>query len=273
MVKIGVCQLGVVADKEENLRKAGAMLKEAAAKGAKFAVLPEMFNCPYDNSFFPAYAEEEGGRTWQFLSDAAKENGLYLIGGSIPERDEDRIYNTSYIFSPEGRQFGRHRKVHLFDVNIEGGQRFMESDVLSPGDSVTVVDTEFGKIGVAICFDIRFTEFFRVMSLEGARFIFVPGAFNMTTGPAHWELAFRTRALDNQCFTIGCAPARDVNGSYVSYANSIVCNPWGDVKGRLGENEGMMVVEVDPDEVDKFRQQIPILAARRTDLYNMTYQK
>lgn len=269
MIKIGVCQLGVTADKDENLRKAGAMLEEAAAQGADFAVLPEMFNCPYDNRCFPAYAEETGGRTWKFLSDAARENNLYLIGGSIPEREGDKIYNSSYIFSPQGQEIGHHRKVHLFDVNIEGKQRFKESDVLSPGEKPTVVDTEFGKIGVAICFDIRFTEFFRVMSLKGARFIFVPGAFNMTTGPAHWELAFRSRAVDNQCFTIGCAPARDTSGRYVSYANSIVCNPWGDILGRLGEKEELMVVEIDPDEVDSYRRQIPILSARRTDIYDI----
>lgn len=268
LLKIGLCQLEVTADKERNLRRAGELLRRAAEGGAELSVLPEMFNCPYDNACFPAYAEETGGRTWQFLSEIARETGVTLVGGSVPEREGGHIYNTSYVFSGKGVQLGRHRKLHLFNVEIAGGQRFLESDTLTAGDDITVLDTPQGRIGVAICFDIRFGELFRVMGQEGAGVIVVPAAFNMTTGPAHWDLSFRMRALDNQCFTVGCAPARREDAGYVSYAHSIVCNPWGEIVARMGTEEGVMVVEIDGKQREEYRAQIPILTGRRTDLYD-----
>ncbi len=267
MFRLGLCQMRVSADKAENLRRAGALIRQAVAQGADVVTLPEMFNCPYENACFPRYGEPAGGESWQFLSNLAKELGIYLIGGSVPELEAGKVYNTSYIFSPEGKELARHRKVHLFDIDVPGGQRFMESDTLTAGDDFTVVDTPFGKLGVAICFDIRFSDFFRVMGELGAQLIVVPAAFNMTTGPIHWELAFRMRALDNQCFLAGCSPARDEGASYVAYGHSLVCNPWGDVIAELDETEGVRVVEIDLDDLDKYRGQIPILAGRRTDLY------
>lgn len=201
------------------------------------------------------------------MSGIAKELGIYLVGGSVPELEDGKIYNTSYIFSPEGKELGRHRKVHLFDIDVPGGQRFMESDTLTAGDSFTVVDTPLGKLGVAICFDIRFSDFFRVMGDLGAQLIVIPAAFNMTTGPLHWDLAFRMRALDNQCFVAGCSPARDVNASYVAYGHSLVCDPWGTIVAQLDEKEGVIVTDIDLNDLDKYRGQIPILAGRRTDLY------
>lgn len=264
---LALCQMQVTEDKGENLRRADALLEQAAAQGANLALLPEMFNCPYDNSCFPAYGEEAGGETWQFLSNAAKKYRLTLVGGSVPELEGGRIYNTSYIFSPQGVELGRHRKLHLFDIDVPGGQRFRESDTLSPGQQITVVDTEFGPLGVAICFDIRFSELFRVMGQRGAKLILVPAAFNMTTGPAHWELSFRMRALDNQCFVAGCSPARDTEAAYVAYGHSLLCDPWGAVRGALDEKAGVLVREVPLEELEHYRRQIPILMGRRTDLY------
>ena len=272
-VKLGLCQMRVTGDKGENLRHAGDLLRQAASQGAQIAMLPEMFNCPYDNACFPVYGEPAGGESWQFLSRTARELGLYVVGGSVPELDGGKIYNTSYLFSPSGEELARHRKMHLFDIDVPGGQQFMESDILSPGDSVTVVDTPFGKIGVAICFDIRFSELFRIMGNQGAQLILVPAAFNMTTGPLHWELAFRMRALDQQCFVAGCSPARDETASYVAYGHSLICDPWGTVLTELDEREGVQVVELDLDDLDKYRRQLPILAGRRTDLYQTVLQK
>ncbi|MDD7290081.1 MAG: carbon-nitrogen hydrolase family protein [Clostridiales bacterium] len=267
MFKLGLCQMQVTGDKAANLRRAETLLRQAADRGANLAVLPEMFNCPYENACFPLYGEPAGGETWQFLSGIAKELGIYLVGGSVPELEDGKIYNTSYIFSPEGKELGRHRKVHLFDIDVPGGQRFMESDTLTAGDSFTLVDTPLGKLGVAICFDIRFSDFFRVMGDLGAQLIVIPAAFNMTTGPLHWDLAFRMRALDNQCFVAGCSPARDVNASYVAYGHSLVCDPWGTIVAQLDEKEGVIVTDIDLNDLDKYRGQIPILAGRRTDLY------
>lgn len=273
IVKIGVCQMNVCSDKSTNLKKAAELITKASKGGANFVVLPEMFNCPYNNESFIEYAESEGGETTSMLSKLARDNGIYLIGGSIPELCDGNIYNTSYVYDKLGNMIGKHRKVHLFDIDVKNKIRFMESDTLTAGDKITVIDTEYGKIGVAICFDIRFVEQFRIMSLEGAKIVFVPGAFNMTTGPAHWELSFRVRAVDNQYFMVGCAPARNISAGYISYGNSIVVNPWGEILGRLDEKEDVMLVDVELDSIDSYREQIPILKNRRTDIYQLNYKK
>ena len=217
-IKIAAIQMSTVADKMENVRTVKAYLEKIKDEKPDFVILPEMFCCPYQTENFPIYAEEEGGPIWQQLSAYAKQYGVYLIGGSMPEKDaEGNVYNTCYVFDREGKQIGKHRKVHLFDIDVKGGQTFKESDTLTAGDSDTVFDTEFGKMGVMLCFDIRFPELSRMMVNDGARIVFVPAAFNMTTGPAHWELSFRTRALDNQIYMVGCAPARDVSAGYISW--------------------------------------------------------
>ncbi|MBR2560274.1 MAG: carbon-nitrogen hydrolase family protein [Firmicutes bacterium] len=271
-MKLALIQMGVSPNKEQNLARAREMVLEAAAAGADMAVLPEMFCCPYANEFFPKYAEAKGGMIYTSLADTAREAGLVLVGGSFPElemggADETRLYNTSFVFDAEGREIARHRKAHLFDIDVEGGQHFHESEVFTPGDRATVFDALGHRFGLAICFDIRFAEFFRKMCREGAEAIIVPAAFNMTTGPLHWELSFRMRAVDNQLFTAGCAPARNEDGVYVSYANSIVCSPWGRVLARAGTGEEILYADIDFSDDQKARAQLPILSAMRPELY------
>lgn len=269
-IKIAAIQMPTVADKMENVRTVKAYLEKIKDENPDFVILPEMFCCPYQTENFPIYAEKEGGPVWQQLSGYAKQYGIYLIGGSMPEKDaEGNVYNTSYIFDREGKQIGKHRKVHLFDIDVKGGQTFKESDTLTAGDSDTVFDTEFGKIGVMLCFDIRFPELSRMMVNDGAKVIFVPAAFNMTTGPAHWELSFRTRALDNQIYMVGCAPARDVSAGYISWGHSIVTDPWGRVTGMLDENEGILLAELDMDYEEQVREELPLLKSRRKDIYQL----
>lgn len=270
-IKIAAIQMSTVADKMENVRTVKAYLEKIKDENPDFIILPEMFCCPYQTENFPIYAEKEGGPVWQQLSGYAKQYGIYLIGGSMPEKDaEGNVYNTSYIFDREGKQIGKHRKVHLFDIDVKGGQTFKESDTLTAGDSDTVFDTEFGKIGVMLCFDIRFPELSRMMVNDGVKVIFVPAAFNMTTGPAHWELSFRTRALDNQIYMVGCAPARDVSAGYISWGHSIVTDPWGRVTGMLDENEGILLAELDMDYEEQVREELPLLKSRRKDIYQLS---
>lgn len=270
-IKIAAIQMPTVADKMENVRTVKTYLEKIKDENPDFVILPEMFCCPYQTENFPIYAEKEGGPVWQQLSGYAKQYGIYLIGGSMPEKDaEGNVYNTSYIFDREGKQIGKHRKVHLFDIDVKGGQTFKESDTLTAGDSDTVFDTEFGKIGVMLCFDIRFPELSRMMVNDGAKVIFVPAAFNMTTGPAHWELSFRTRALDNQIYMVGCAPARDVSAGYISWGHSIVTDPWGRVTGMLDENEGILLAELDMDYEEQVREELPLLKSRRKDIYQLS---
>lgn len=267
--KVALLQTRVYDDKEKNVENAVKLIEKVSKEGADLAVFCEMFCCPYDNSFFKAYGEIEGGYAYTAMQKAAKDFGIYVVAGTIPELEEDNIYNTSYAFDRNGKQIAKHRKMHLFDIDIEGGQYFKESDVLTPGKDVTLFDTEFCKIGLAICYDIRFPELSRLMALEGAEVIIFPGAFNMTTGPAHWELSFRARALDNQVYTIGVSPARDLESSYHSYGNSIIASPWGNVLNRMDEKEGYIIQEIDLDYVKKVRNELPLLKHIRKDIYTL----
>lgn len=268
-MRVSIIQMNVTGQKRENLAHARELICQTAKEGADVLILPEMFACPYENSAFLENAEETGGLIWQNLSSMAAEAGTYLIGGTFPEREGERLYNTCFVFDRKGRQIARHRKTHLFDVDVEGGQHFKESDTFTPGDDITVFDTEFGKMGLCVCFDMRFPELSRIMAQEGAKTVFVPAAFNMTTGPLHWEIMFRSRAIDNQLFTVGCAPARDEKGTYVSYGNSIAVDPWGKVLVRAGAVEEVLTVELDLEEIERTRAQLPLLSARRRDLYRL----
>lgn len=269
MFKIALCQMLGSMDKSESNEKARKLVEEAATNGANVIVLPEMWNTPYSNDYFREYAEPEDGPTVKFLLDLAKENDIYLIGGSISELDEDKVYNTSYSFDREGKQIGKHRKVHLFDIDVDGGIRFMESDTLTAGTQTTVIETEFCKIGVAICYDVRFPELSRNMALEGAKVIVLPAAFNMTTGPAHWDLTMRARALDNQVYFAACSPARDLQGVYQAYGNSCIASPWGEFIAHADEQETIVYGEIDTDYVESIRQQLPLLKHRRKEIYRL----
>ena len=268
-MRVALIQMRVTADRRKNIETACGRVREAARNGADFAVLPEMFCCPYQNDCFRPYGEPEGGEAQRALSALAAELGIVIVGGTVPELAGERVYNTCYVYGPDGRLLAKHRKAHLFDIDVEGGQRFRESDTLSPGGAVTTFATGFGTIGLCVCFDLRFEELARCMCLRGAKVIFVPAAFNMTTGPAHWELLFRQRAVDNQCFTVGVSPARDEAGPYVAYGNSIAVGPWGTVLWRAGGEGAVLYADLDMARLEAVRKQLPILSARRTDLYEV----
>lgn len=268
-IYIAVIQMHTVDSKLDNLNTATKFIESACKNKIDMVILPEMFNCPYNTSNFPIYAELENENTYNYLSRTAKEHNVYLVGGSIPEKDPNgNIYNTSYVFDRKGKQIAKHRKIHLFDIQIDGGQHFKESDTLTPGNNATIFDTEFGKFGLNICYDFRFPELSRIMVDKGAKAIIVPASFNMTTGPAHWDVLFKSRAIDNQVYTIGCSPSRNYNLSYISYGNSIAVSPWGEVIDRMDEKEGYFICKLDFDYVDKIRNELPLLNHRRFDIYN-----
>ncbi len=266
-LQAALIQMKVVEGKGENLRTAGIMIDQAASEGARLLVLPEMFNVPYDNSYFSEYAEEYPGETTEFLKSKAMELDVYIAGGSIPERDKDRIYNTSYVFSPKGELVGKHRKAHLFDIDVEGGITFKESDVLSPGQESTLFTVDGVKVGLIICYDIRFPEFTRKLALEGAQVVLVPAAFNMVTGPSHWHLSARARALDNQVYMLMCSQSRNMESSYTAYGHSLATGPWGDLVSELDTEEGILHVTIDTGTIDKVRNELPLLKHRREELY------
>lgn len=278
-LKIACVQIAATPSKEANLAHAASQVALAArSTGAKLVVLPECFNSPYGTSFFPTYAEvlrpspptPEQAPSYHALSAMARDNGVYLVGGSIPELNPEtgKFYNTSLVFAPSGDLLATHRKVHLFDIDIPGKITFKESDVLSPGDDVTLVDLpEYGKIGVAICYDVRFPELATIAARRGAFALIYPGAFNLTTGALHWELLARARAVDNQIYVAMCSPARDMSAGYHAWGHSMLVSPMAEVLDEAGEEEGIVSAECVAERIEEARRNIPLRTQRRFDVY------
>ena len=237
------------------------------ADGCGTNYFQECFQSPYGVNFFAEYAEPVGGETTLALQQWARQHKVTIVGGSFPERDQNgKLYNTSLTVDPAGNILGKHRKVHLFDINVPGKISFQESAALTAGDKITVFDSPVGRLGIGICYDMRFSEFARKMTEAGAEILIYPGAFNMTTGPMHWELLQRGRAVDEEAFVITCAPARVTEGSgYVSFAHSMCVSPWGQILVNAGADEGVVFAEIDPQELSSIRESIPIWKQRQTD--------
>ncbi len=272
LLKTAQIQMKVLTKKTDALDLAEKLIEEEVPRDTDLICLPEMFCCPYESIHFPAYAEPEGGPAWRRLSQIARDRGCWLQAGSVPEIDEaGHIYNTAYVFDRTGRQAARHRKTHLFDIDVEGGQHFHESETLTAGDQVTVFETEFGPVGLCICYDIRFPEMVRLMADRGARLILVPAAFNLTTGPLHWELLFRSQAMYSQVYCLGTSDARDPAASYQAWGHTLAADPWGRVTGELDEKPGVLLSTLDLSEADRVRDQIPLLRHRRKDLYHIEW--
>lgn len=280
-VKLACVQLASGADKTANLSHARDKVLEAASAGAKIIVLPECFNSPYGCDYFPSYAEQllpsppspEQSPSFHALSAMAKETGTYIVGGSVPELEVDkhekkRYYNTSLTFGPTGELLATHRKVHLFDIDIPGKITFRESDVLSPGNKLTIVDLpEYGKIGIAICYDIRFPELGIIAARKGCFALIYPGAFNLTTGPLHWKLQGQARAMDNQVYVAMCSPARDMSASYHAWGHSLVVDPMAQVMVEAEHAETIVSAELTGDKIEETRKGIPLRDQRRFDVY------
>uniref|UniRef100_A0A4W4EE39 omega-amidase n=1 Tax=Electrophorus electricus TaxID=8005 RepID=A0A4W4EE39_ELEEL len=265
--RLALVQLRVTKSKAENLNRTQRLVQEAAGQGAKVVVLPECFNSPYGTGFFAEYAEKIPGESSQALSETAKEFEIYLIGGSIPEEDGGKLFNTCSVFGPDGKLLVKHRKIHLFDINVPGKIRFQESEILSPGNSLSMFETPYCKVGIGICYDLRFAELAQIYAKKGCQLLIYPGAFNMTTGPAHWELLQRARAVDNQVYVATASPARDETASYVAWGHSSVINPWGEVITKAGSDEAIVYADIDLQYLADVRQQIPVTKQKRDDLY------
>jgi len=254
------------------MERVEAMLEKTAARGADLVILPEMFICPYDLELFPEYAEPvPDGRTCWRLRDWARTFRLHLLGGSIPEiDDEGRLYNTATLWDPQGNILAVYRKIHLFDVDLPGGVSFHESRVLSPGREIKMADCLGLKLGIAICYDIRFPELFRLMALAGADLMVLPGAFNNISGPAHWELSLRSRAVENTVYLAGVSGVAPEGSSYQSWGHSMLVDPFGEIMVDLGRSEGVGLAELDPARLKDIRRRLPLLKQRREDVYGLS---
>jgi len=272
--RLGLVQLAVSSNKAANVQRACEKVREAASKGAKVVSLPECFNAPYGTKYFAEYAEEiPSGPTCKALGKVAKDCKVFLIGGSIPERSngDQRLYNTLTVWSPEGHMIQSHRKMHLFDIDIPGKITFKESEVLSPGNAFSTFDTPYCKIGLGICYDIRFADLAQIYARDfGCKLLVYPGAFNMTTGPVHWELLAKARAIDNQVYVASVSPARDETADYVAWGHSLCVDPFAQVIAATEHAEDIIYADIDLENLEERRNQIPVTKQRRSELYQVT---
>eukprot|EP01107_Rhizomastix_libera_P014614 TRINITY_DN4778_c0_g1_i1.p1 TRINITY_DN4778_c0_g1~~TRINITY_DN4778_c0_g1_i1.p1 ORF type:complete len:310 (-),score=52.49 TRINITY_DN4778_c0_g1_i1:15-944(-) len=276
-------QLNVVKDKEQNIKNAEEQILEAGKQHPNIIVLPEMWNTPYSTKLFREYSESSGGPSTTMLARCARSLECYIVGGSIPELDQGKVYNTCFAYGPDGNMVAKHRKVHLFDIDIPGKISFKESDTLSAGNSLTHFSTPFGNVGIGICFDIRFPELSRILATKyQCSLIVFPAAFNTTTGPLHWDLLLRSRAVDCQCYVCGVAPASasansDSDGNsdgeavYAAWSHSAVVDPWGAVVATAASTaQHCIVASLRHSTVDNVRRNIPSISAARNDVYSLS---
>ena len=255
---------------EENLRQAGLLLEEAAARGAKLAALPEYLHKLVHRSK-EAAEEIPGGRTFQFFSEKARQLDMWILAGTIFEKKEGALpYNTSMLIAPDGTLAAKYRKVHLCDLVLPGGQTtIMESHNMSPGEKPVVYDAEgIGRVGFSICYDVRFPEFYRGMALQGAELFFVPADFGKRTGLAHRELLLRARAVENSCYVIAHQQCHEK-----ACGQTMIIAPWGTVLARLDMEPGVITAEIDMENPRATRDSMGIFANRRTDLYDTLWKK
>lgn len=275
VIKVALVQMDSQNDKQENLKKAEKYIREAVNQGATFITLPEYFN-------FIGTEEEEAanaefipdGETVKLLQGLSKELQVWIHGGSILEKvaGQQKYYNTTPLINPQGELVGIYRKIHLYDVDIEDGPKFLESNTKQFGRVINVFDTDFGKVGLSICYDIRFPELFRIQALKGADILVVPAEFTLFTGRDHWEVLLRARAIENQAYVI--APGQIGNKpAFQSYGRSLVVDPWGTVIATASDKEGVVVCEIDLNYVNEVRTQVPSLKNRRPEVYSLSENK
>jgi predicted amidohydrolase len=260
-----VAQMRTGSDKAENLARAEKLIRIAAGRGAQLIALPEMFNWRGPRNEEGAAAEDLNGPTLSMAARLASELRVHLLAGSITERIDGRSksYNTSVLFGPDGAPLAVYRKIHLFDVNLPSGRSIRESAVKQAGDKVAVARTSFGRVGLSVCYDVRFPELYRLLTSAGAELVTVPSAFTFTTGEAHWEVLLRARAIENQVFVLAPAQVgRNVHG-FDDYGNSMIIDPWGRALARMGDSEGVAMAELDFDYLKRVRAEFPCLEHRR----------
>ena len=270
-VPVAAIQMQSGNDLAENLRSAGQLLDEAAAKGCKLALLPE--NCAFIGTRDEdkiEYAEEPGhGPIQEFFADVARRHAMTVVAGSVPFRSPDpaRCFGASLVYDRDGRQRACYRKMHLFDVDLpDRNERYRESATMAPGDDSVVVETPIGMLGLSICYDMRFPELYRRLVDDGAVAFTVPAAFTEVTGRAHWHSLLRARAIENLAYVIAAGQhGRHPNGR-VTYGHSLIVDPWGQVLCEQAGGSGVVMAEINPVLPSTIREAFPALSHRRAGL-------
>ena len=265
-MKIAALQMVSTPDVDRNLASAERLIAQAAAQGVRLAALPEYF-CLMGRSDRDklAIAEREGaGPIQQFLSDAARRHGLWLVGGTLPLATDlpDRVRNSSAVYGPDGQRVARYDKIHLFAFD-NGRERYDEGRVLQAGAKPVAFDADGLRVGLSVCYDLRFPELYRALMQPPCDLLLVPSAFTTPTGQAHWELLLRARAVENQCYVMAPAQGGLHENGRRTWGHSLVVDPWGQVLACVPEGEAVVVAELDTARLAEVRQQLPALAHRR----------
>jgi len=270
-MRVAAAQMNSSDDPGTNLELAAKLIDSARRQEASLVVLPENFSVmPATEKDRQAFAEPDGeGPVQAFLAEQAREHGVWIIGGTAPLRAQDRvrIRAACLVFDDNGRRVARYDKIHLFDVEVADGESYRESDAFEPGDpgadNLVCVDTPAGRVGLTVCYDIRFPELYRRLADAGAQILSVPSAFTATTGQAHWEPLLRARAIENQCFVVAPGQWGDHASGRRTHGHSLIIDPWGRILAERETGNEVIVADIDLDQLADIRQRFPSLANRR----------
>lgn len=267
MSRIAAVQMTSGPDVAANLESAAGLIAEAVAAGAGLVALPENFGLIGERERDKlAHAEGDGeGPMQDFLSRQAREHGIWLVGGSVPlaTTGGDRIRQSLLVYDADGRRVARYDKIHLFDVQLENGETYRESGTIEPGDTVLSVDSPFGRLGLSVCYDLRFPELYRQLLEQGARVLLVPSAFTRATGRAHWEPLLRARAIENLAYVVAPAQGGVHSNKRETWGHTMILDPWGGILGERDQGSGVVVADCDPDRLERTRARFPVVSHRR----------
>lgn len=265
MELIAAAQMNSGAHKEKNLETSVRLVRAAKALGAHLVGLPENFSWMGPESERQSAAEPLNGPTLSRMAQLSRELQVTLLAGSILEKGASggRVFNTSVLFGPDGSPLGVYRKIHLFDVEIGDGATYQESAAVAPGQEVVCAESPIGKIGLSVCYDLRFPELYRALSKQGAVLLTVPAAFTLMTGKDHWEVLLRARAIENQSYVLAPAQVGAHGEKRQTYGNALIADPWGLVTARASDTEGLAIAPFDKELLMKVRRNLPALSHRR----------
>lgn len=268
MTRVACLQMVSTQELDDNLAAAARLIREAADAGAEFAMLPEYFPIISDDETAKTHVREKFGEgpIQAFLRDQARSHNIWLMGGTLPLDcgDPRRVYNTCLLYNPAGEVVARYDKIHLFDVNVdsEGRESYCESQTISPGNEVVVAETPFARIGMSVCYDLRFPELYRQLVARNASVITVPSAFTYTTGKRHWETLLKARAVENLCYVIASNQGGQNTPKRSTWGHSMIIGPWGDILACIDEGPGIAVADLDFTELRSLRRSFPALQHR-----------
>lgn len=264
MTIIAAIQVESTADVQNNVEVACQLIQEAANQGAQLAALPENFatlGLTREQSLSVAEPFNAGTIQKQ-LAACAKENNIWVVGGTIPllEATGNKVYSSCLLWDGNGKIVARYNKIHMFDVMVDKDDVYRESDHVQPGNEIVLVDTPFGKIGLAVCYDLRFPELFRAFMLKGVDIIILPSAFTVPTGKAHWEILLRARAIENLCYVVAPAEVGQRHDGRGTYGHSMIIGPWGDILAKVEEGNAVVTAKIDLENMQRIRNEFPSLS-------------